>query len=334
MGRPAWIDNGHRQSGTLRGPFISRHAIMLGNIVRNPNPPFRNRFEFLKIIRRTTVVLFVVLTALIGGAASSEEVSQGPVLLEWEELPELPDPIGFAAPFSGVSGNALIVAGGANFPDGPPWKGGRKVWHDRIFFLPASDPSSDSEPSWRLADRRLPRINAYGVNLGIHDAVICLGGCGQKWNEQKKAFDFQECYDKVFVLRRSGDEIEIGDKLVGPKDDPANVLPIPDLPRPLAFMAGCLIENQIYLVGGQEQLAGGKATNNFWRLDLSKRDEAEKFRWEELPWPEGAPPRVLPVVAAQSDGRETCLFMFSGRDDSGDSVNLLTDAWKFDPKKI
>src|SRR5262245_23532811 len=35
----------------------------------------------------------------------------------WTQLPPLPDREGFAGAFAGVTGGALIVAGGANFPD-------------------------------------------------------------------------------------------------------------------------------------------------------------------------------------------------------------------------
>lgn len=34
--------------------------------------------------------------------------------------------LGLAGPITGISGNRLLVAGGANFPDGMPWKGGKK----------------------------------------------------------------------------------------------------------------------------------------------------------------------------------------------------------------
>ena len=39
--------------------------------------------------------------------------------ITWEELPELPNTVGLGGAFSGVSHGALIVAGGANFPDEP-----------------------------------------------------------------------------------------------------------------------------------------------------------------------------------------------------------------------
>ena len=88
-----------------------------------------------------------------------------------------------------------------------------------------------------------------------------------------------ECYNDVFVMRRTGNDVEIGDQLASPQDDASQVLPLLKLPRPLAFMGGCVIDETIYLVGGQEQLADAKATKNFWRLDLSQRGSAENFRW-------------------------------------------------------
>src|ERR1019366_969557 len=54
---------------------------------------------------------------------------------EWKLLPSLPDKEGFAGSFAGVSNGAMIVAGGANFPDKKPWDGGKKLWYDTVFVL-------------------------------------------------------------------------------------------------------------------------------------------------------------------------------------------------------
>jgi len=59
----------------------------------------------------------------------------------------LPDREGFAGSYAGVSGGALIVAGGANFPDKRPWEGGTKIWYDRIFVL---EPAAST---WRTVGR-------------------------------------------------------------------------------------------------------------------------------------------------------------------------------------
>ena len=84
-----------------------------------------------------------------------------------------------------MSGGALIVAGGANFPEGYPWDGGKKIYHDRIFVL--EKPDGD----WRVAEQRLPKPVAYGVSVTVpgRDSVVCIGGN-----------DATQCYQDVFLL--------------------------------------------------------------------------------------------------------------------------------------
>jgi N-acetylneuraminic acid mutarotase len=50
------------------------------------------------------------------------------------QLPPLPDRLGLGGSFAGVSNDALIVAGGANF-DEEVWGEGEKTWHDEIYVL-------------------------------------------------------------------------------------------------------------------------------------------------------------------------------------------------------
>ena len=64
-------------------------------------------------------LLFLVSLSFISAA-------DDPPVLTWTSLPPLPDPIGFAGAFAGVADGALLVAGGANFPDLPPWDKGKK----------------------------------------------------------------------------------------------------------------------------------------------------------------------------------------------------------------
>src|SRR4051794_17599179 len=84
----------------------------------------------------------------------------------WSELPSLPPAPGkktqpgVASPFVGVSHGALFGAGGANFPEAPPWEGGAKTWWDTIFVLKAPD------ADWLTGERfRLPRPLAYGQSF-------------------------------------------------------------------------------------------------------------------------------------------------------------------------
>ncbi len=71
--------------------------------------------------------------------------------------------------FAGVSGGALVAAGGANFPDRKPWEGGKKVWYDTVFVLEKPD------GQWKVAGK-LPRPLGYGVSATWRDRVVCVGG--------------------------------------------------------------------------------------------------------------------------------------------------------------
>ena len=110
-----------------------------------------------------------------GGRAGRE--GRAPADLTWTELPRLPDEHGLAGVFAGVSHDALIVAGGANFPFGRPWDEDKhkatKVWYDKVFVL------ADPQGPW-LTGFKLPRPTAYGVSVTTADGVVCLGGSDGK----------------------------------------------------------------------------------------------------------------------------------------------------------
>lgn len=77
----------------------------------------------------------IILTVLaVAGTGVSAEV------IKWSDLPDLPDVLGVAGAFSGVSSGALILAGGADFPE-PFFKNyqvnslAKKVWRDNVYVL-------------------------------------------------------------------------------------------------------------------------------------------------------------------------------------------------------
>lgn len=43
--------------------------------------------------------------------------------------------MGFAGMFAGTHQEVIILAGGANFPYQPPWRGGEKQWSSEIIVL-------------------------------------------------------------------------------------------------------------------------------------------------------------------------------------------------------
>ena len=239
-------------------------------------------------------------------------MASGALELKWSELPPLPpapgqdEQPGVAGPFAGVHNGALIVAGGANFPEAPPWEGGKKVWCDDVYVL---EKTPDGAYVWRTDEGlKLPRPLAYGVSVSTKDGVVCLGGC-----------DAEQCYRDVFLLKWDPVTKQIAAER------------LPAMPHKLAFASGALVGQTIYVTGGQVITRRTLATNHFWALDLSKRGDGDAFQWRRLPGWRG-PPRVLPVAVAQRHGTVDCLFLFSGRDAAPERPSrFLTDAYKFVP---
>ena len=128
-------------------------------------------------------------------------------VLKWEELTELPAPdglnenIGVAGPFVGVHNDALIVAGGANFPDKPLWETD-KVWHDRIYVL---SKQSDGNYIWQNGGK-LDKPIAYGSSVSASNGVLCIGG-----DDSKKV------YTDVFLLSWNAKDKKLSKKISNAK---------------------------------------------------------------------------------------------------------------------
>jgi N-acetylneuraminate epimerase len=181
--------------------------------------------------------------------------------MEWSKLPPLPDKEGFAAMYAGVSGDALVVAGGANFPEKRPWEGGTKMWYDDVWVLDQPD------GAWRKAGK-LPKSLGYGVSVNWKGEVICIGGSNADGHDAD-----------VFSLSIEGQGIVVKQ--------------YPPLPRPCANFCGALVGDTIFVAGGIEKPDSVQAMHTFWSLKLSQ----DKPQWRELtPWP--GKERMLATAAA------------------------------------
>ena len=208
--------------------------------------------------------------------------------------------IGVAGAFSGFIGNTLVIAGGANFPEAMPWEGGTKEWWNTIYYIDAKDSSA----TWEIAEEVLPDSRAYGLSVELPGGLLCIGGC-----------DSIQCYKDVFLIRKKNRQIELS-------------LSWPALPVPLANATGALLNNCIYVAGGQVSMKEQAATGHFYKLDLSDL----KKGWQELAtWP--GEPRGYAVSAVQSDGFDKCFYLFSGRNYQTDgTVKVLTDGFVYNPR--
>lgn len=220
---------------------------------------------------------------------------------KWQELPSIPDSVGFAGSFAGISNGSLLVAGGANFPDGgTPWTGSRKVWTDKIFVLNKQD------GRWKVVGK-LPRPLGYGVSVTWNDYLLCIGGSNATGH-----------FSDVFSISYNGKEITIDS--------------LPDLPQTLANSCGALLGNVVYLAGGLVAPDSTAASSLFCSLDLSKFG-AERMTWKtHTTWP--GSPRMLSVAGI----RGASFFLFSGaalqlKNEQQPERVYLRDAFKYTPGK-
>ncbi|MEN6385342.1 MAG: sodium/solute symporter [Phycisphaerales bacterium] len=208
----------------------------------------------------------------------------------------LPLKLGVAGAFGGESTGALIVAGGANFPeplfiDGQLNPLAKKTWYDDIYVLESPD------SNW-IAAGKLPRPIAYGASVTYSNSVICIGGN-----------DANQCFNDVFKINWVNKKIIIED--------------LPSLPSACSNLAAAVIDKTLYVAAGQYTIDANFAGNQFWSLDLSNPNST----WQELePFPGTG--RILAVAAVQNDS----FFIVSGcslypAEDGSIKRKYLTDGY-------
>ena len=135
------------------------------------------------------------------------------------DLKAIPDAAyakGVSAPFCGVVGDALVVAGGANFPDKSLLEGGAK----RVY----ADIWAHTDGEWAHVGV-LPDSTAYGATFAVDGALVLAGGnvCGTTT-------------DKVYELTL--------------RDRAAVLRALPPLPVPMEQCGWTRDGDRLYLVGG------------------------------------------------------------------------------------
>lgn len=211
----------------------------------------------------------------------------------WLSMPNLPDAHGFAGPFAGVSNGALLVGGGANFPEGMPWEDGPKIWHDEIYVLTSPD------GEWQLAGR-LPFPLGYGVSITTPEGLLAIGGS-----------DADRHVPDVNLITWDGEQ--------------THVVAAPDLPFPLANATGAWLDGKIYVAGGIQSPDATAPEQVFLMLDW----EHDAQEWELLdPWP--GPARMLAVSGVIGDAFYLMSGVDLRPDSSGRPARVfLNDAYRY-----
>lgn len=236
------------------------------------------------------ILLLIVYLKAISGIAQSP--------IQYVRLPDLPAQngkpnLGLAGAFAGVSHNALIVAGGANFPNGFPWQGGAKVWQSTVYVLVHEGNTYRWKPALSLDQAR-----AYGASIVWNEQLICLGGN-----------DDQQRFVDVFGLRWH------------PLTATLERQSLPALPRPLANLAAAVADDKLYVFGGESEQGTEKS---LYVLDL----KTQKAGWQKLADLPG-PARAYTAMTVQSNGADQSLYVVGGRQTVDGKTTVYADTYEY-----
>jgi SSS family solute:Na+ symporter len=250
--------------------------------------------------RQNQFVPFLVLFPLV--LSSFITLAQdNNAIFDWSEEQPMLNSIGLNGAFVGTHNDALIFAGGANFPNKPVWEGGQKKWNKSIYVLTKNGDKS----TWKRAETGLPRALANGVAISTEEGLLCIGGDNETG-----------VYKDVYLLKWENKSVVLKK--------------FPPLPVSLSNMSGTLIGNTIYIIGGQKE-KGGLTSSMFLTFNLKASLNREKFTWvkePDLP----AVHRMQAVMVGQSNGHEDCVYLFSGLsfDPAGSTIyTMLDDVYEY-----
>lgn len=137
---------------------------------------------------------------------------------------------GVSAMYAAAAGDAIVIAGGANFPDKPVADGGCKAFYDYIYRYDGD--------GWQCVGR-LPEPAAYGVSWSCNGRMVIAGGANGSG-----------------VLRKSY-SIDI-------EDCTAVISELATLPCAVEQAAGAAVGGRLYLFGG---IADGEPSAALYVLD-------------------------------------------------------------------
>jgi N-acetylneuraminic acid mutarotase len=241
---------------------------------------------------------------------SYQGIAQDLEIIDWSDATHLPSLSGkphpgLAGPVTGIHNNILLIAGGANFPEGLPWEGGKKKYHSAIYLYDLSS----GKPTYLSAVDHLSTPLAYSASCNTSHGIVTAGG------ENSEGLSAAVCLFKINPLTKA-----------------VATQHLPALPVPTTNAVAVSSNQSIYFIGG-ETAAGTTAA--CWKLDL---DHIE-VGWKSiapLPLPLAYSSAVMmdfpdhPQVVVLGGRRKTA----SGVSDISPSVyvyNLKEDKWEEKP---
>lgn len=242
--------------------------------------------------------IFILLQVIMIGKNLKAQ-APGDVVLHWSVAAELMNgssaALGFAGMVGGVSNDALIIAGGANFPDKLPFQGGKKHFSDSIFILERINDSF----YWNKKNKtKLAEPIAYAGHTATPGGIVYIGG------ENEKGIS-----SKAYVLswNKRTQQVEKAS--------------LPDLPAAVTAAGVASVGNIVYIAGGDEAV---NSSGKFFYINIT----AKKPEWQRLP------DIPVPLANAALVAVKKKLFLIGGRTKTPAGISRLhSSVYYFDLDK-
>jgi N-acetylneuraminate epimerase len=224
--------------------------------------------------------------------------------IEWRTAAQLQNTdgtvsLGFAGAINGISNDALIVTGGANFQDKMPWEGGKKHYSKEIHLLQ----KTNGQYTWnKNVQSTLPEPIAYCGTTSTDSGVVYVGG------ENENGLS-----NKAFALHWN------------PSKNEVEVKALPNFPLAITNIALTHIGDVVYALGGDE---AKKSSDLFFSLDLN----CSNPEWKALP---KLPIALANAVAVVQKGKEgKTIYVVGGRTKTPSGISdLHNTTFAFNLKK-
>lgn len=206
---------------------------------------------------------------------SSCHMSKTKLALDWEVASTLPNTsnnenhIGVAAPIVGVLDKKLVVAGGANFPNGMPWDGGAKTYQKEVYIYDIDNNGTIKYAKTLAFGDSL----AYASNVSYQNKIYSVGG-------ERNGIATAD----VFTYYLEGDQL---------KRQALTRLPIA-----LTNGASTIVDNKLYFVGGEN---ADLVSDRIFVLDLNDLEQG----WKDF----AVLPKALSHTIVTHDNQESLLII-------------------------
>jgi len=196
---------------------------------------------------------------------------------------------GLAGAIIGISNNNLIIAGGANFKGGLPWKGGKKSYENTVYV---AQKDKNNKLIWIQSADTLSSPLAYAANVAYKNGFISVGG--ENANGPVASVYYWTWDDHAKKILKNE---------------------FPTLPYPITNASAAIFNNQLYVIGGENL---NEAFANVWFLNLDDKEKA----WQEGPLlPKPISHSVAVVQSNLTDNDH--LYVIGGRAKQPNGISLL-----------